>query len=451
MMNSPTGIIECVRLRIRSNVTLLVLICLHSAVFCVSLVKVSEYQFYIRYDADLLSWAIIVAAAFSSVSLLFAVARFSFGYFVSFYFYTMVLGFLWIDVFTKYNYDRKLAGLSAAASFLAFLGPALLITAPVKRIFELSPKTLERLLDFALMLTLGTILVAATYNLRLVSLSHIYDFRNEIQFPTIIRYLIGITSSALLPFAFACYWMLNLRWRAAITLLLMLLFYPVTLSKFAFFTPAWIVALLILSKIVEARTTVVLSLFLPIVIGVVLIFITFHPVVDTASAYFNLVNIRMIAAQSSAMDIYNDYFSYHPLTHFCQISFLKTLTHCPYQDPLSVVMERTYGFGNLNSSLFATEGIASVGLWFAPLATLVCGLIIALGNRLSAGLPPRFVILSGALLPQVLVNVPLTTTLLSHGAGLLFLLWYVTPRAMFEATDRRIVADEPSHLATTTT
>ena len=30
-----------------------------------------------------------------------------------------------------------------------------------------------------------------------------------------------------------------------------------------------------------------------------------------------------------------------------------------------------------------------------------------------------------AMLPQILLNVPLTTTLLTHGAAILFLLWYV--------------------------
>jgi hypothetical protein len=75
-----------------------------------------------------------------------------------------------------------------------------------------------------------------------------------------------------------------------------------------------------------------------------------------------------------------------------------------------------------------------VGLVLAPLSALACGLIIALGNRASAGLPPRFVLLSGALLPQALLNVPLTTGLLTHGAAALFLLWYIMPRAIFEAT-----------------
>jgi hypothetical protein len=43
----------------------------------------------------------------------------------------------------------------------------------------------------------------------------------------------------------------------------------------------------------------------------------------------------------------------------------------------------------------------------------------------SAGLPARFILVSGAMLPQILLNAPLTTTLLTHGAAVLFLLWYV--------------------------
>ena len=110
---------------------------------------------------------------------------------------------------------------------------------------------------------------------------------------------------------------------------------------------------------------------------------------------------------------------------------------CPYQEQLSLVMEKTYQLGNINASLFATEGIASVGLYLAPLVALACGLVIAIGNRESAGLPPRFVLISAALLPQTFLNVPFTTALLTHGTGFLFLLWYIMPRTMF---DRKIEA-----------
>jgi hypothetical protein len=94
-------------------------------------------------------------------------------------------------------------------------------------------------------------------------------------------------------------------------------------------------------------------------------------------------------------------------------------------------MNNAYAYGAFNASLFATEGIASVGLTLAPLSALVCGLVIAVSNRLSSGLLPRFVLLSSGVLPLIFLNVPFSTTLLSHGAAVLFLLWYITPRTMF--------------------
>jgi hypothetical protein len=95
-------------------------------------------------------------------------------------------------------------------------------------------------------------------------------------------------------------------------------------------------------------------------------------------------------------------------------------------------MARAYELGNFNASLFSTEGIASVGPLFAPVSVFVCGLVVALANRLSSGLPPRFILISSTVFPQILLNVPLTTALLSHGAALLFLFWYITPRAMLQ-------------------
>jgi hypothetical protein len=147
--------------------------------------------------------------------------------------------------------------------------------------------------------------------------------------------------------------------------------------------------------------------------------------------YFGLVNFRMIAIPSLAMEYYNDFFSRHELTYFCQIRLMKPLVSCPYQEPLAVVIYNAFGIGgNFNASLFATEGIASVGPVFVPVVAFACALVIALANRLSAGLPPRFILVSGAVLPQTFLNIPFTTVLLTHGAALLFLLWYLVPRTM---------------------
>jgi hypothetical protein len=415
------------------------LICLHIIICCASLVCVSYFKyagyfdaapFHIFYDPARLLNASAVIVIFALVSILFVFARFSFGYFIGFYLYTMVLGYLWINCFSDLNYDHWLGGLSAAASALAFLVPALLIISPIRQVYVLSPTSFERLLALTLLIALATIVSGAIYNFRLVAVENIYHFRSQLQFPKITAYLIGITSSVLLPFAFACFFAKRAYWRAGAVLLLALMFYPITLSKLTLFTPAWLVVIAVLTRIFGARMSVILSLFLPMLLGVLIV------ILKTLPSYFYIVNIRMMAVPSVAMDIYNHYFSDHDFTYFCQIRVLKPLISCRYEDQLSVFMQEAYGLGYFNASLFATEGIASVGLVFAPISAFVCGLVMAIANRLSAGLPPHFIMISSAVIPQILLNVPLSTTLVTHGGVILLLLWYLTPRTIFEENKR---------------
>ncbi|WFU83891.1 hypothetical protein QA645_14455 [Bradyrhizobium sp. CIAT3101] len=385
----------------------------------------SAASFHIFYDPTRLRVAVAVVAAFALVGTIFLVARFSFGYLAGFYLYSMIVGYLWLNCFSDFNYDHKLAAWSAAFSAAAFLVPATLIASPVRRTYELPARMFEHLLTLILLLSLATITIGAIYNFRIVTIENIYSYRDELAFPAGLRYAIGITTTALLPFAFACFVARGNMWRAAAVLVLSLLFYPVTLTKFAIFTPVWLVFVAFLARYFGSRTAVIFSLLLPLLAGLLTSIIAVLPTL------FYTINFRMMIIPSNAFDIYNDYFSRHELTHFCQIGLLKPFLSCPYNEPLTNVMKQAYELGYLNASLFATEGIASVGPLLAPITAFACGLVIAFGNRLSADLPPEFVLISGAILPQVLLNVPLSTTLLTHGAAVLFLLWYVTPRAMF--------------------
>jgi hypothetical protein len=340
----------------------------------------------------------------------------------------MILGYLWLNCFSSFNYDHKAAGASAAISAVVFLLPALLITSPFRQLYVLSERAMQRLLGSILMFAAAIAAVGSIYNFRLISVNEIYNYREQLYFPTIINYATAATMSVLLPYAFACYLARRNFWLAGAALLISVSFYPVTLTKVALFMPAWLVMLVVLGKVFESRIVAILSLFLPVLAGVIL-FLSFH---DMSARYFNIVNLRMLIAPSSAMDFYNEYFARHDLTHFCQMWILKPFIPCSVDLPLSVEMANNYALGNMNASMFATEGIASVGVLFAPISALVCGLIIAIGNRASAGLPASLVLISSGILPQIFINVPFTVTLLTHGTALLFLLWYVTPRATFE-------------------
>ena len=437
MIDFPDGTTDFASQRSLGQRRLALLLCSHIVMCCLSLFFVAAFYpglELVMFNKAHLFPALLSVALFVAVSVLFVFSRFSFGYFLGFYFYTMVLGYLWLVAFSRFPYDHTLAAVSAFASAVAFLVPALFITAPIKQRFVLSARGLENLLTLILALAAAIIVAGALYNFRLVGLDNIYNFRDEIQLPAWLKYAIGATSNALLPFAFACFMTRGNRWRAAGVLLLLLLFYPITLTKLAVFAPSWLLFLALLSSFSATRTSVVLSLFLPLLAGIILAL----PVEAGAFPYqrimnfFGAINFRMIAFPSAALDVYSDFFSAHERTFFCQISVLKPFVDCPYNEYLSIVMAKTYNLGNLNASLFATEGVASVGPILAPLAVLACGLVISLANRLSSGLPSKFILVSGGIFPQILLNVPLTTTLLTNGGALLFLLWYVTPRAMFE-------------------
>lgn len=416
--------------QLQLRIGLLLLICFHIVIICMSfrLAYPSYRPFHILYDESRLPYAVAIVTAFALISPLFAFARFSFGYFVGFYLYTMILGYLWLNNFSQFQYNHTAAGVSAAVSAVAFLLPALLITSPIKRLYTLSEPAFERLLTLIVLFSAAIAVVGATYNFRLVGIDNIYEFREQFQNPTWLNYATAATTSVLLPYAFACYFFLNKFWRATVVLLIALSFYPVTLSKLTLFTPAWLIVLAVLSRILEVRATMILSWLVPIIIGEILI----YGVGESTRLYHGTVNMRLLMIPSNAMDIYNEYFARHELTYFCQIWLLKPFVSCALEHPLSIEMQNNYALGNLNASLFATEGVASVGLLFAPVAVFVCGLVVALGNRFSSELPPRFILISSAVLPQLLLNIPFTTVFLTHGLWILFLLWYVMPRTMFE-------------------
>ena len=306
--------------------------------------KIYDYLQLAMFDTTHLPAAVLSVALFAIVSVLFTVSRFSFGYFLGFYFYTMILGYLWLLEFSRFHYDHTLAAVSAFVSGLAFLVPALFITSPIRKKFILPARAFDYLLSLILILAAAVIAAGALYNFRLVGLADIYDFRAGVGFPAWLSYAIGATSNALLPFAFACFVARRNRWRAAAILLLLLLFYPLTLTKLALFAPLWLLFLALLPRLFDARTSVVLSLFLPLSAGVVLAALVQAGALpqEAISQFFGAVNFRMVAFPSAALDVYSDFFSTHDHTYFCQIWFLKPFMACPYHEYLSILMERTY-------------------------------------------------------------------------------------------------------------
>jgi hypothetical protein len=367
----------------------------------------------------------LVAALFIP---LFLRARFSFGYLIGFNFYCLIASFLWLSYFTEGYFNRTEARLSAAASLLLVLIPLLFQAKPLRSRFTLSQHAMNRLLLGLLVLVFIVLAWNAVYGFALVSTEEADRLRGTLSRPTVLSYLDGWLVAALLPFAFAWFATARRYWLAALSVVLIAAFYPVLLNKTVAFAGVWLPFLFILFSLLEARRATVLALLLPMLGGLTVGLLTYVGLPNKIYALvFGGINYRMLAFPAWALERYFHFFAHHDLTHFCQIGIVRSFTGCPYQFQLGAELSKHYDMGNLNGSLFATEGVASVGPVLAPLSALVCGLILSIGNSVSAHLSKRFVATSAGVVVQVLVNVPLSASLLSNGLLLLFLLWYVTP------------------------
>ncbi|MDI3563939.1 hypothetical protein [Bradyrhizobium sp. Arg816] len=417
-----------VRLKLGPNIILL----LHAAACCVSLWLASEIygNFDIRFDERLFSNGVIAVIFVAAVIPVFACTEFSFGYFISFYFYTVVLGFAWLSHFSALEYDHDDARVSALASLIAFMLPAMALRRPFKQYYVLSQKSLGRLLSVIVATAICTIVYCATYGFEFVGIRDIYKYRQTLHYPPAVSYLIGNLTGTLIPFAFACFYQRRQWWMVALILVVAVSFFPITFNKQTLLTPAWLILVAALSALLEVRTAVVASVLVPMAAGGLMYFWFDGDIVTTI---FGTINFRMIAIPSVAMDVYNHYFSNHQPTYFCQQWIVQSIFDCGSHRPLDAIFADVYHLGNFNASLLATEGIASVGTYLAPLSTLLCGFVVAVGNMASAGLPHRFLLLSSALVAQTIINVPLSTEILSNGIGLLFLLWYAMPRGFASA------------------
>ena len=410
----------------RKNATLFFLILFCAAVCCLSLVIASDCirTFDILYrSVHLLDATSGVVVVLVLTAPFFAIAEFSFGYFVGFYLYVAVIGFVWLSYFSLFPYDHAVARISSVASIVAFLIPALFLKADISRRCFMTAASFEWVVRAAFLFSAITLAVAASYGVKFSYLENASALRDTIVQPRVVAYAVGMVTGALLPFVFACYWFRREWLLAAAALALMVSFYAVTLSKLVLLVPLLMLFFCLLKEILDPRVIAMLSLIVPALVGIASIGV----LGGRELGPFGLMNLRLMAIPSSALDHYNDFFSSHVVTHFCQISFIKGIFGCVYGEPLSVVMSKEYHLGNYNASLLATEGLASMGVYLAPIATFFCGLAIAVGNFLSCRLPPNFVMVTGAGLALVILNVPLSTALITNGGAMLFLLWWLTP------------------------
>jgi hypothetical protein len=405
-----------------------------------SFTKVSwiEPLFHVGFSDQWVALATVPICLTIAIGAAFVFARFSFGYLVGFYLFVMMAGYFWLNAFSLLSYDHRQALIASAISIVLFLLPALMIRGDIVRP-RLPAAVMNRAPDVILAIAASVLIWCALDDFHLVGFDEMEKYRAAIARPRVVEYAIGNINGALIPFALACAFMRNRKWMVVALCVVSLAYYPVIFTKTAILTAPFILFVAAMSLRFEARIVVILCLMIPMMIGLAALASSGKQDINLLShIMFGVMDFRLLAVPAISLEHYFDFFQHHPHTYFCQVSVLKSLMTCPYSDQLGALMANEYHLGNVNASLFATEGVASVGPLWMPLSALVCGLIIGVGNKFAAGLPARFVLISGAVVPHTLLNVPLSTTLLSNGLALLMLLWWITPRDQ-AANDNAIV------------
>jgi hypothetical protein len=365
---------------------------------------------------------ILKAALFSSLMLLFVpvmgLARFSFGYLLSVPLLLAVTGFVWLSFFSQFAYQKDLARWSMMAALACALAPLLFVKWNIRRP-QLSETAISRLARFLMLLSSAVLLSDALYGTA-------FDYpdsqaRALVTRPVLLNYATGIITVSILPYLFAFHTARRSFVLAGLVLLLILAFYPIVVNKTVLFAAVALPGTFLLFSYCEPRIATIL-----IYIGVVAVGLIDYSVTSEHLYAFSYLNLRFVGMPSIAIDHYADFFANRPSTGFCQVSIIRHFFGCAYGE-LGPALAAVYRNGNLNASFFATEGIASVGFKLTPLMAGICGLILSLGNIVSQHLAPRFVAVSACALVPTLLNVPMTTALVSNGAAILFLLWWLTP------------------------
>ncbi|OGQ17267.1 MAG: hypothetical protein A2138_17690 [Deltaproteobacteria bacterium RBG_16_71_12] len=279
----------------------------------------------------------------------------------------------------------------------------------------------------------ATLFITFRDHLRIVSFADVYDLRGEtadVGGGPAIAYL-----SMWLPYAFVPYlmarWLLDRTRTTSLVVALAgcLLMYASTGSKAALLLP---VILIGLNRVLVSRWDPLSAMLGSLTVVVVLI-VALFPDEGILMWVKSILLMRIFATAGWTFATYYDYFSSNGHTYYTHIGPVNALTDAyPYgEHSMGQLIGLEYNGTdevNYNAGFWASDGVGALGIAGLPLVTLALCLVLYAVNRLASGYSSRFVTLWLCGFWLALLNVPLTTALLS-GGGILVLLGLWAARA----------------------
>jgi hypothetical protein len=278
--------------------------------------------------------------------------------------------------------------------------------------------------------TVAVCVVAFTYreHLRFVSFEDVYDLRaesSEVGQGSAVVYLVMWLPYALLPFHIVRWLSLRRPIDLVLGLVASLIIYMATASKAALLTPGIMIAL---NHVVRAGPDVLRALLVRLAAAQAAIVVL---IPDEGLLFWlkSILLVRILGTSGWTASTYYEYFTTREFTFYTHIGPLNAIVQAyPYgEKSLGQLIGNEHSadeLANFNAGFWASDGIAAMGIAGIPVVTVAVAAVLFTINRVSAGFSPRFVAVWLAGFWLAMLNLPLTTALLSGGGGLIMaLLW----------------------------
>ena len=287
---------------------------------------------------------------------------------------------------------------------------------------------------------LGLVLLLLEFGsiMKFVSFADVYDLRSnfaEVKSSVLTNYLIMWLTYCFGPFYIARALIEGRRSDWIAGLVILMLVYSATGSKLALLTPVFMCAL----KYLENGRSEFLLRFLTAVVAFVGLIVLVIPDDGIMRWVNSIFLLRVFGSNGWTAAVYYEYFSSHGYTFYNHIGPINALFAAyPYGErSLGQEIANFYfdsNAANFNAGFWASDGFAALGMAGIPIVTFFLSLFMMKLNDLARHFPQRLINLWLLGFWMALMNVPLTTALLSCGGLLvIWLLWLVAPRAPAEA------------------
>uniref|UniRef100_UPI001E64FA9C hypothetical protein n=1 Tax=Xenorhabdus sp. PB30.3 TaxID=2788941 RepID=UPI001E64FA9C len=268
------------------------------------------------------------------------------------------------------------------------------------------------------------ILIFDNYNhMRFVSFYDVYTLRFESRDSSsggISGYLIMWLSICFIPYYTTIGLLEKNRISLFFSFLLSLLVYMANGSKSTLLMPFVII---MMNLLINKKGDFIIKLLM--IMNIIIVFLMFIniPYNEMIRAIFFM---RTLATPGWTLTTYYEYFLEHGLTFYTHIGFINFFSDSyPYgKYSLGQMIGKYYSGSydaNFNANFWASDGIAALGPWGIPLITMFVLPTIWIINQVSYKINPKFTALWLTGFWFTLMNVSLTTSLLS-GGGLLVIM-----------------------------